>query len=212
MGGVPTSATHRAIEEALRLARVLAALSPDEPEAHSLAALLEIQASRAAARVGPAGEPVLLLDQNRARWDRLLIGRGLAALALGGGRGVYALQAAVAACHGRALTAAATDWPRIAALYADLAEVAPAPVVELNRAVADAMAFGPAACFALLDALACEPALANYHLLPSVRGDLLVKLGRTAEARGEFVRAAGLTRNDRERRLLLDRADACGVG
>ncbi len=200
-------------EDALRLGRVLAGLVPHEPEVHGLVALMEIQASRSRARVGPSGEPVLLLAQDRARWDRLLIRRGLAALeraaALGGARGPYALQAAIAACHARAPTAAETDWPRIAALYGDLARLAPSPVVELNRAVALSMAFGPAAGLALVDALAAEPALAGYHLLPSVRGDLLAKLGRADEARAEFERAAALTRNTRERRLLLERARAC---
>jgi RNA polymerase sigma-70 factor, ECF subfamily len=196
--------------EALRLARVLAELSPGEPEVHGLAALLEIQASRLRARVGPDGAPILLLDQDRARWDPLLVRRGLAALAraeaLGGAAGPYALQAAIAACHARARTAAATDWTRMAGLYDVLARVAPSPVVELNRAVAHGMAFGPAAGLALADALRDERALAGYHLLPSVRGDLLAKLGRDAEARAEFERAAAMTRNARERALLLDRA------
>ena len=197
-------------EEALRLGRILAELAPREPEVHGLVALMEIQASRLRARVGPAGEPVLLLDQDRGRWDHLLIRRGLAALEraaeLGGALGPYALQAAIAACHARARTAAETDWPRIAALYDALAQLAPSPVVELNRAVAVAMAFGPAAGLELVDALVDEPALRGYHLLPSVRGDLLAKLGRAAEARAEFERAAGLTRNARERELLLSRA------
>jgi RNA polymerase sigma factor (sigma-70 family) len=201
------------IEDALRLGRILAGLVPGEPEVHGLVALMEIQASRAAARVGPSGEPVLLLDQDRARWDRLLIGRGLAALErareLGGARGPYALQAAIAACHARARTAAETDWPGIAALYRELAGVSPSPVVELNRAVAVGMAFGPAAGLELVDRLAGEPALQGYHLLPSVRGDLLVKLGRLEEARGELERAASLARNGRERALLLERAAAC---
>jgi RNA polymerase sigma factor (sigma-70 family) len=201
------------IEDALRLGRILAGLVPGEPEVHGLVALMEIQASRAAARVGPSGEPVLLLDQDRARWDRLLIGRGLAALErareLGGARGPYALQAAIAACHARARTAAETDWPGIAALYRELAGVSPSPVVELNRAVAVGMAFGPAAGLELVDRLAGEPALQGYHLLPSVRGDLLVKLGRLEEARGELERAASLARNGRERTLLLERAAAC---
>jgi RNA polymerase sigma factor (sigma-70 family) len=201
-------------DEALRLGRILAELVPQEPEAHGLVALMEIQASRTRARVGPAGEPVLLLDQDRARWDHLLIRRGLAALAraerLGGGLGPYALQAAIASCHARARTADETDWTRIAALYDALAQLAPSPVVELNRAVAVAMAFGPAAGLELVDALADEKALANYHLLPSVRGDLLVKLGRMEEARQDFLRAAGLTRNVREQTLLLERAAACG--
>jgi RNA polymerase sigma factor (sigma-70 family) len=203
-------------EDALRLGRILAALAPNEPEVHGLMALMEIQASRAAARTGPSGEPVLLLDQDRSRWDHLLIRRGLAALrraeALGGALGPYALQAAIAACHARALTAEETDWPRIAALYATLASVAPSPVVELNRAVAVAMAFGPAAGLPIVDALGGEPALRGYHLLPTVRGDLLVRLGRPDEARAEFERAASLTRNNRERALLLARATACGRG
>jgi RNA polymerase sigma factor (sigma-70 family) len=197
-------------EDALRLGRILAALMPSEPEVHGLVALMEIQASRARARVGPSGEPILLPDQDRARWDRLLIRRGLAALAraeeLGGARGPYALQAAIAACHARAATADATDWARIAELYATLAEVAPSPVVELNRAVAVAMAHGPAAGLAIADALQREPLLEGYHLLPSVRADLLAKLGRTSEARAELLRAAGMTRNARERRLLEERA------
>jgi RNA polymerase sigma factor (sigma-70 family) len=201
-------------EEALRLGRIVAELAPVEPEVHGLVALMEIQASRMRARVGPAGEPVLLLDQDRARWDHLLIRRGLAALqraeALGGALGPYALQAAIASCHARARTAEETDWPRIAALYDALAQLTPSPVVELNRAVAVAMAFGPAAGLELVDALTGEKALANYHLLPSVRGDLLFKLGRSDEARQEFVRAAGLTRNAREQALLLERAAACG--
>jgi predicted RNA polymerase sigma factor len=200
-------------EEALRLGRILAELVPQEPEVHGLVALMEIQASRMRARVGPSGEPVLLLDQDRARWDHLLIRRGLAALeradALGGALGPYALQAAIASCHARAATAEDTDWSRIAALYDALAQLAPSPVVELNRAVAVAMAFGPTAGLELVDALANEKALATYHLLPSVRGDLLFKLGRLDEARQEFVRAAGLTRNAREQALLLERAAAC---
>jgi len=200
-------------EEALRLGRILAELVPEEPEVHGLVALMEIQASRARARVGPSGEPVLLLDQDRARWDQLLIGRGLAAHEraekLGGALGPYALQAAIAACHARSRTAQETDWPRIAALYDALAQLAPSPVVELNRAVAVAMAFGPDAGLELVDALTEEKALAKYHLLPSVRGDLLFKLGRLDEARREFERAAGLTRNARERALLLERAAAC---
>jgi RNA polymerase sigma factor (sigma-70 family) len=200
-------------EEALRLGRVLAGLMPAEPEVHGLVALMEIQASRLRARVGPSGEPVLLLDQDRRRWDRVLIGRGLAGLeraeALGGAPGPYTLQAAIAACHARARTADGTDWVRIAALYESLARVAPSPVVELNRAVALGMAYGPAAGLELVDALAGEAALKGYHLLPSVRGDLLVKLGRLDEARAEFERAASLTRNARERTLLLDRAAAC---
>jgi RNA polymerase sigma-70 factor (ECF subfamily) len=200
-------------EDALRLGRILAELAPEEPEVHGLVALMEIQASRAGARVGPAGEPVLLLDQDRARWDHLLIRRGLAALARAdarsGTRGPYALQAAIAACHADARTAAETDWGQIAALYDELARRAPSPVVELNRAVAVSMASGPTAGLALVDALAAEPALAGYHLLPSVRGDLLIRLGRFAEARAELARAASLTRNRRERELLLDRAAAC---
>jgi len=199
-------------EDALRLGRILAELTPADPEVHGLVALMEIQASRAAARVGPSGEPILLLEQNRARWDHVLVRRGLAALeraeALGGAQGPYALQAAIAACHARARTAAETDWARIAALYQELARVMPSPVVELNRAVAVAMASGPAAGLALLDRLTAEPSLARYHLLPSVRGDLLAKLGRLAEARAEFERAASLTRNARERELLLARAAA----
>jgi RNA polymerase sigma factor (sigma-70 family) len=204
-------------EEALRLARVLAGLAPEEPEAHGLAALLEIQASRLAARVGADGEPVLLLDQDRTRWDQLLIRRGLAALAraearleaIGGVPGPYLVQAAIAACHARARTAAETDWARIAALYGGLAQVMPSPVVELNRAVAVSMAAGPAAGLDLVDRLNAEPALRGYHLLPAVRGDLLQKLGRLDEARAELERAAALTRNARERKLLLDRAAAC---
>jgi len=199
-------------EEALRLGRILAELVPKEPEVHGLVALMEIQASRAAARIGPSGEPILLLDQDRSRWDHLLVRRGLAALAraeqLGGRLGPYALQAAIAACHARSRTAQETDWTRIAALYDALAQIAPSPVVELNRAVAVAMAFGPAEGLSLVDALASEPALKHYHLLPAVRGDLLVKLGRLDEARAEFERAASLTRNARERKLLLDRAAA----
>ena len=197
-------------EDALRLGRILAELAPHEPEVHGLVALMEIQASRLRARVGPLGEPVLLLDQDRARWDQLLIRRGLAALerveALGGVLGPYALQAAIAACHARARTAAETDWARIVALYDALARLAPSPVVALNRAVAVGMAFGPAAGLPLVDALTSEPSLKAYHLLPSVRGDLLAKLGRFEEARTEFERAASLTRNARERQLLLERA------
>jgi RNA polymerase sigma factor (sigma-70 family) len=199
--------------EALRLGRIVAELAPLEPEVHGLVSLMEIQASRTAARTGPNGEPVLLLDQNRARWDRILIGRGLAALAradaLPGDAGPYLLQARIAACHARARTADATDWTRIAALYDQLAGVVPSPIVELNRAVAHGMAFGPAAGLALVDPLVSEPALSGYHLLPSVRGDLLAKLGRRDEARAEFERAAGLTRNARERKLLIERAAAC---
>jgi RNA polymerase sigma factor (sigma-70 family) len=199
-------------EEALRLGRILAQLVPQEPEVHGLVALMEIQASRSRARVGPSGEPILLLEQDRGRWDQLLIRRGLAALErageLGGVNGPYALQAAIAACHARAHTASETDWARIAALYGDLVQLVPSPVVELNRAMAIAMAFGPAAGIELVDALASEPVLKNYHLLPSVRGDLLSKLGRLDEARAEFERAASLTRNERERVLLLERAAA----
>ncbi|MES1164604.1 MAG: RNA polymerase sigma factor [Verrucomicrobiota bacterium] len=200
-------------DEALRLGRVLAAAAPDEPEVHGLLALMELQASRMRARVGPAGDPVLLPDQNRSLWDQLLISRGLTALAraeqLKGAAGRYALQAAIAACHARARTAEQTDWRQIATLYGDLARVMPSPVVELNRAVAVSMADGPAAGLALVDAIAGEPALRAYHLLPSVRGNLLLKLGRAAEARAELERAASLTRNAQERRLLLDRAAAC---
>ena len=200
-------------EEALRLGRILAELAPREPEVHGLVALMEIQASRARARIGPSGEPVLLPDQDRSRWDQLLIRRGLAALeraeALGGAFGTYALQAAIAACHARARTAAETDWEHIAALYEALARLAPSPVVELNRAVAVGMAFGPAAGLQVVEPLTAEPQLAAYHLLPSVRGDFLAKLGRVGEARAEFERAASLTRNARERTLLLERAAAC---
>jgi RNA polymerase sigma-70 factor, ECF subfamily len=225
-------------EEALRLGRVLAELSPQEPEVHGLVALMEIQASRARARVGPSGEPILLLDQNRALWDQLLIRRGLAALdrseklcseklrseklrseklrsekpgsgKAGGQRGSYMLQAEIAACHARARTPEETDWERIVEIYDALAQLAPSPVVELNRAVAVAMASGPAAGLALVDALTSEPSLENYHLLPSVRGDLLRRLGRLPEARLEFERAAALTRNIRERELLIERARAC---
>ena len=199
-------------EEALRLGRILAELAPEEPEVHGLVALMEIQASRARARVGPAGEPILLLEQDRGRWDQLLIRRGLAALEradeLGGAHGPYALQAAIAACHARARTASETDWTRIAALYEDLVRLVPSPVVELNRAVAVGMARGPAEGLELVEELTAEPTLRNYHLLPSVRGDLLAKLGRNDEARAEFERAASLTRNLRERELLLDRAAA----
>ncbi|MFF7592293.1 RNA polymerase sigma factor [Kitasatospora purpeofusca] len=192
-------------EDALRLARVLAALMPGEPEAHGLAALLELQASRTAARTGPDGRPVLLADPNRARWDRLLIRRGLAAL-LRAGTGPYSVQAAIAACHARAVRYEDTDWQTIAALYGRLMALTPSPVIELNRAVALSMAEGPAVALEVVDALAEEPALRGYHLLPSVRGDLLARLGRGAEARAEFERAAGLTRNERERELLLARA------
>jgi RNA polymerase sigma factor (sigma-70 family) len=197
-------------EDALRLGRVVAGLVPKEPEVHGLVALMEIQASRANARVGPAGEPVLLLDQDRGRWDQLLIRRGLAALEraekLGSGVGRYTLQAAIAACHARARTAAETDWPRIAALYTTLTQLMPSPVVELNRAVAVSMASGPEAGLEIVDMLRAEPSLKGYHLLPSVRGDLLARLGRIDEARAEFERAASLTRNARERELLLARA------
>ena len=199
-------------EDALRLGRILAGLVPDEPEVHGLVALMEIQSSRSRARKGPSGEMVLLLDQDRGRWDQLLIRRGLAALQRaedrGGAFGPYALQAAIAACHARARRGEDTDWKRIAALYDALAELAPSPVVELNRAVAVAMAFGPAAGLEIVDSLATEPALGAYHLLPSVRGDLLAKLGRHGEARAEFERAASLTRNEPERRLLQKRAAA----
>jgi RNA polymerase sigma factor (sigma-70 family) len=200
-------------EEALRLGRILAELAPAEPEVHGLVSLMEIQASRFGARISPSGEPVLLLDQDRSRWDLLLARRGLAALEraerLGGALGPYALQAAIAACHARARTAQETDWERIAALYDALAQLAPSPVVELNRAVAVAMAFGPAAGLELIDGLAGERSLESYHLLGSVRGDLLARLGRHQEARAELERAAALTHNARERRLLLERAAAC---
>jgi RNA polymerase sigma factor (sigma-70 family) len=200
-------------EDALRLGRIVAELVPQEPEVHGLVALMEIQASRSGARVGPSGEPILLFDQDRGRWDHLLIRRGLAALeraeALGGAHGPYALQAAIAACHARARTPEETDWTRIVALYDGLAQLTPSPVVELNRAVAVGMAFGPAAGLEIADTLTSEPSLKTYHLLPSVRGDLLFKLGRFGEARTEFERAASLTRNARERALLLERAAAC---
>jgi RNA polymerase sigma factor (sigma-70 family) len=199
-------------EDAQRLARILAELAPSEPEVQGLVALLEIQASRIRARVGPGGEPILLLDQDRGRWDHLLIQRGLAALALvetlGGALGPYALQAAIAACHARAHTAEETDWTRIVALYDALAQLVPSPVIELNRAVALSMAFGPAAGLEIVDGLRDDPALAGYHLLPSVRADLLAKLGRFEEARAELTRAASLTNNDRERQLLLARREA----
>ena len=206
-------------EEALRLGRIVAELVPAEPEVHGLVALMELQASRAHARVGPSGEPVLLNDQNRSRWDHVLIRRGLAALeraeglarADGGLLGPYTLQAAIAACHARAREPAETDWSRITALYDALAQLSPSPVIELNRAVAVSMAQGPAEALTIIDRLAAEPTLRAYHLLPSVRGDLLVKLGRLAEARGEFERAASLTRNLRERELLLGRAAACAT-
>jgi len=204
------------VEDALRLGRVLAGLMPGETEVHGLVALMEIQASRMRARVGPAGEPVLLMDQNRAQWDRLLIGRGLQALeradALGGERGPYRLQAELAACHARALTPEETDWMRIVALYGELAEIMPSPVVELNRVVAVGMAFGPERGLELLDGLELEQELGGYYLLPAVRGDLLARLGRTAEARAEFERAAELTRNLRERALLMERAAKLGQG
>ncbi len=197
-------------EEALRLGRILAELMPNEPEVHGLVALLELQASRLRARVGPAGEPIPLLDQNRGRWDQLLIQRGFAALlraeALGGPLGPYTLQAAIAACHARAHNAQDTDWEGVVALYDALVQMMPSPIVKLNRAVAVAMAFGPAAGLELVDTLTSEPSLQAYHLLPSVRGDLLARLGRFDEARGEFERAASLTRNGRERELLLARA------
>ena len=203
-------------EDALRLGRVLAELAPNEPEVHGLVSLMELQASRLRARTGPGGEPILLLDQNRARWDLLLIRRGQAALAraeaLGGALGPYALQAAIAACHARAATADETDWTRIAALYTALAQTAPSPIDELNRAVAVGMAFGPQAGLAIADALVSEPALRNYHLLSSVRGDLLFKTGRLEEARVEFERAASTTRNARERQMLLERAATCDAG
>jgi predicted RNA polymerase sigma factor len=199
-------------EDAMRLGRVLAGLAPNEPEVHGLVALMEIQASRSRARTGPGGEPILLLEQDRSRWDRLLIRRGLAGLEraerLGGARGPYVLQAAIAACHARALAPQDTDWQRIASLYATLAEVAPSPVVDLNRAVAVSMAHGPQAGLDIADRLTDEPLLRGYHLLPSVRGDFLNKLGRYDEARAEFERAASMTRNARERELLLERAAA----
>ena len=200
-------------DEALRLGRILAELTPHEPEVHGLVALMEIQASRARARIGPAGEPVLLFEQNRMHWDRLLIGRGLAAIErakkIRGARGPYLVQAEIAACHARAPKAEETDWNRIVELYAELAELTPSPIVELNRAVALSMAEGPAAGLEVVDGLRSESSLANYHLLPSVRGDLLRKLGRLGEARSEFERAASLTRNSRERELLQERARAC---
>ena len=202
-------------EDALRLGRILAELATNEPEVHGLVALMEIQASRLRARTGPKGEPILLLDQDRGRWDHLLIRRGLAALdraeRLGGERGPYGLQAAIAACHARARTADETDWERIVALYDALAELTPSPIVELNRAVAVSMAYGPATALELVEPLQSEPALRNYHLLPSVRADLLMKLKRFPEARVEFERAASMTRNSRERALLLERARECGL-
>jgi predicted RNA polymerase sigma factor len=200
-------------EEALRLGRILVGLVPNEPEAHGLVALMEIQASRSKARVTPTGEPILLLDQNRAHWDQLLIRRGLAALEhaeqLAAAYGPYTLQAAIAACHARAVIPGDTDWQRIAALYGALAQLTPSPVIELNRAVAVGMAFGPQAGLDLVDSLTSEPSLKTYHLLPSVRGDLLTRIGRFNEARTEFERAASLTRNARERALLLRRAQDC---
>src|SRR5438128_4293348 len=200
-------------EDALRLGRILAGLAPNEPEVHGLVALMEIQASRSHARVSPSGEPILLLDQDRTRWDHLLIRHGLAALeraeSLVGALGPYALQAAIAACHARAHLASETDWPRIATLYEALARLTPSPVVELNRAVAISMAFGPQAGLELVDNLIPEPSLKSYHLLPAVRGDLLKKLGRLDEARAEFARAASLAQNVRERTLLLSRAASC---
>jgi predicted RNA polymerase sigma factor len=204
-------------EDALRLGRVLAGLAPQEPEVHGLVALMEIQASRFGARVDEAGAPILLLEQNRAAWDQLLIRRGFAALEQAGAlapvaQGPYVLQAEIAACHARARTAEETDWQQIVKLYEALARIAPSPVIDLNRAVAVSMAFGPAAALEVVEALGAERSLENYHLLPSVRGDLLKKLGRLAEARAEFERAAGLTRNARERQLLLARAEACGAG
>ena len=203
-------------EDALRLGRILAELTPQEPEVHGLVALMEIQASRTRARVGPTGEPVLLFDQNRAHWDQLLIHRGLTAIErahkINTTRGPYLLQAEIAACHARARTPSETDWPRIVLLYTELAQLTPSPVIELNRAVAVSMAHGPEAGLTLVDALASEPSLARYHLLPSVRADLLYKLGRHHEARTEFERAAALTRNTRERDLLLTRAASCETG
>ena len=200
-------------QDALRLGRVLAELAPEEPEVHGLVALMEIQASRSRARVGPDGRPILLLDQDRSKWDQMLIRRGLTALSraegLGGALGPYALQAAIAACHARARTGEQTDWARIALLYAALMQVTPSPVIELNRAVAVSMAVGPAAGLELIDTIADEPSMKGYHLLPSVRGDFLHKLGRFDEARAEFERAASMTRNARERELLLNRAASC---
>jgi predicted RNA polymerase sigma factor len=200
-------------EDALRLGRVLAELTPDEPEVHGLVGLMELQASRSKARVGSSGDPILLLEQDRGKWDHILIGRGLAALqrceGLGGALGPYALQAAIAACHARSRTASETDWARIAALYDALAQLVPSPVVQLNRAVAIGMAFGPAAGLELVDALISDPSLKGYHLLPAVRGDLLEKLKRFSEAQSEFVRAASLAHNTRDRQLLLERAAKC---
>jgi RNA polymerase sigma-70 factor (ECF subfamily) len=203
-------------QEALRLGRILAELAPAEPEVHGLVALMEFQASRSRARVGSSGEPILLFDQNRGQWDQLLIGRGVAALTragkLGGARGPYVLQAEIAACHARARTPEETDWPRIVTLYTELAQISPSPIVELNRAVAMGMAFGPATGLELVNALTAAGSLKNYHLLPSVRADLLTKLGRFEEARADFERAASLTRNARERDLLLGRARGCAPG
>jgi predicted RNA polymerase sigma factor len=200
-------------EDALRLGRILAELTPSEPEVHGLVGLMEIQASRTRARVTPTGEPVLLFDQNRSHWDQLLIHRGLTAIErahkINTTRGPYLLQAEIAACHARARTPAETDWPRIVTLYTELARLTPSPVIELNRAIAVSMALGPQAGLTLVDALASEPSLARYHLLPGVRADLLFKLGRLPEARTEFERAAALTRNTRERNLLLARAASC---
>src|SRR5581483_5127833 len=211
-------------EDALRLGRILAELAPAEPEVHGLVALMEIQASRSRARVGPSGEPVLLFDQNRAHWDQLLIRRGLTALdraeklrkekvrsSINDTQGRYELQAAIAACHARARTPEETDWPRIVALYESLAKVVPSPIIELNRAVAVGMAVGPQAALEIVDTLVAGRSLDGYHLLPSVRGDLLVKLVRLEEARVEFERAASLTKNVREKELLLERARACGA-
>src|SRR6266550_1458833 len=210
--GVAEDLAQDALVDALRLGRILAELAQDVAEVHGLVALMEIQASRLRARVSPGGEPILLLDQDRGRWDHLLIGRGLAALeraeALGGSYGPYTLQAAIAACHARARTAEETDWTRIVALYDGLAQLMPSPIVELNRAVALGMAFGPAAGLEVVEALTKDPALAGYHLLPSVRGDLLAKLGRFDEARAELARAAALTQNIRERQLLLKKMEA----
>jgi RNA polymerase sigma-70 factor, ECF subfamily len=203
------------LEEALRLGRMLAALLPREPEVHGLAALMELQASRARARAGPDGKPILLLDQDRSRWDWMLVGRGLASLerayAAGGAVGTYTLQAAIAACHSRARAAEDTDWVSIVAIYDALAQVAPSPVVELNRAVAIGMAYGPAQALPLVDDLADEPALSSYRFLPTVRGDLLEKLGRIADARAEFERAVTLTQNARERSVLLERIAGCSA-
>jgi RNA polymerase sigma factor (sigma-70 family) len=202
-------------EDALRLGRILEGLAPNESEVHGLVALMEIQASRVRARTGPAGEPILLADQDRSCWDYALIGHGLAALqraeGLGGSLGPYTVQAAIAACHARATVSSQTDWPRIASLYGDLAVLMPSPVVELNRAVAVSMAYGPQAGLDIVDSLISEPSMKSYHLLPAVRGDLLKKLGRRLEARAEFERAAGLAQNSRERTLLLDRAASCGM-